>query len=50
MAKRRSTASTTENMEGTEVFDYHEVAQLEAMSLADIEGIWDLVPQKIATI
>jgi hypothetical protein len=44
MAKRRSTASTTENMEGTEVFDYHEVAQLETMSLADIEGIWDLVP------
>ena len=44
MAKRRTTASTTENMEGAEVFDYHEVAQLEAMSLADIEQIWDLVP------
>lgn len=44
MAKRRSTSSTTESIEGAEVFDYHEVAQLEAMSLADIEQIWDLVP------
>jgi len=44
VAKRRSTASTTETIEGSEVFEYHEVAQLEAMSLADIEQIWDLVP------
>ena len=44
MAKRHSTASANETIEGAEVFDYHEVAQLEAMSLADIEQIWDLVP------
>lgn len=44
MAKRQTTASTTETIEGAEVFDYHEVTQLEAMSLADIEQIWDLVP------
>ncbi|MEM9955085.1 MAG: hypothetical protein AAF846_25985 [Chloroflexota bacterium] len=43
MAKRRSTSSTTETIEGAEIFDHHEVAQLEAMSLADIEQIWDLV-------
>ncbi|MEO1646184.1 MAG: hypothetical protein AAFR67_13420, partial [Chloroflexota bacterium] len=31
-------------IEGAEVFAYHEVTQLEAMSLADVEHIWDLVP------
>jgi len=41
VAKQHHTVSTTEE---TEVFNYHEVTQLEAMSLADIEHIWDLVP------
>lgn len=44
MTKRHSTPSTTESIEGAEVLDYHEVVQLESMSLADIEQIWDLVP------
>ncbi len=44
MAKSSTTTFSNEGLDGREAFEYHELADLERMSLDEIEEIWDLVP------
>lgn len=44
MAKRPTTRPDTEGIDAAEAFVYYELAQLEEMSLLELEQIWDLVP------
>lgn len=44
MVQSSTTTFGNEGLDGNEAFEYHELADLEAMTLDEIEQIWDLVP------